>query len=160
MAKLLRRIEAPEECLDLIRIVLDTCEACRKFRRPPTRPVAAAELAGWFNEVVQMDLFFLWDLIFSLLIDEATRMKIAEELKNKLGATIMRAIMMCWMRYFGPMRVLVSDQEGAPCGKILDPARLHTKVIAVEQGAAEKTASGGFFLESPRIKAEVVRGQR
>ena len=34
-------------------------------------------MAGFFNDLVQCDLFFLWNKIWALLTDEATRFKIA-----------------------------------------------------------------------------------
>ena len=92
--------------------VVDACPDCNKFKAIAHRPKAGAELAGWFNDFVVVDLFYLWDKIWLMAIDEATRYKIAAFLKDKYGRTIMRALLRDWIRYFGPMKHLVSDQEG------------------------------------------------
>ena len=82
------------------------------YTRPKHRPTVGAELAGWFNENVFIDLFFLWQQNWLILVDEATRYKIVCRLPDKRGPTILTAILKNWMRYFGPMRVLTTDQEG------------------------------------------------
>ena len=55
---------------------------------------------------MQVDLFNYGDQQFIIISDEATRYKIATQLRH-----ILAAIMKSWIRYFGPMRTLVSDQE-------------------------------------------------
>ena len=61
--------------------------------------------------MVQHDLFFLWDKVFILLIDEAIRWKAGDHIANKQGPTLIRALMYLWIRLWGPMQYLMSDQE-------------------------------------------------
>jgi hypothetical protein len=64
-----------------------------------------------FNEVVQIDLFNYGGKLYLLTIDEATRYKIATLCQGRELKHILNALMNSWIRYFGPMRTLVSDQE-------------------------------------------------
>ena len=52
-------------------------------------------------------------MLFLLLIDEATRYKVIALAADRSCKTLLQLLLHTWIRYFGPMRVLVSDQEGA-----------------------------------------------
>ena len=69
-------------------------------------------LASAFNEYVLQDLFFLFDEVFTLMIDECIRWKTGDHLANKLTATILRSLIYLWLRLWGPMEHLMTDQEG------------------------------------------------
>jgi len=112
MERFLNRLQVPQRVIEQVKEVIAACADCDKYKLPPSRPRFGAELAGWFNDRVMIDLFFLFKRIWLILVDEATRYKVAEYLKNREGTTIMRAILHGWLRYFGPMKQLVSDQEG------------------------------------------------
>eukprot|EP00959_Pyramimonas_sp_CCMP1952_P295298 6176350-Pyramimonas_sp.AAC.1 len=47
---------APQEAIDLIQIVCDTCPACRARHRPGKRPMATSRVITDFNQDVQIDL--------------------------------------------------------------------------------------------------------
>eukprot|EP00959_Pyramimonas_sp_CCMP1952_P157981 3303464-Pyramimonas_sp.AAC.1 len=47
-----------------------------------------------------------------LLIDETIRWKTGDQIENKLGPTLARTLYRLWIRFWGPMRHLLSDQEG------------------------------------------------
>ncbi|CAE8728215.1 unnamed protein product, partial [Polarella glacialis] len=110
---LLWRAGAPAEILALIPEVIRVCGVCRLFIRPLSKPSLRAEFAGTFNAIVQTDLFFLWDMVFILFVDEATRYKVIALVINKEYKTLSAALITLWVRYFGPPQVLVSDQESA-----------------------------------------------
>ena len=113
MARFLSRLGGiPDKVYELLPHVVNGCAACNKCKPIPHRPKAVVELSGWFNDRVLCDLFFLWNLIWLMLIDESIRWKLIEYLENKSGPCIFSAILRGWIRYFGPMRNLVSDQEG------------------------------------------------
>lgn len=112
MRLMIRRIHGPEECLDLCYEIVRECAACADWQRPPRRPTVKVEFIGHFGEVVQWDLFFLWDIIFLMMIDVAIKWKLAQDIPDKTGKSILLAMMIFWFRYFGPPRVLESDQEG------------------------------------------------
>ena len=68
-------------------------------------------LAAHFGDEVEMDIFYLWSKPFVLLIDVATRYKVAYHTKSRETEELLRGLLHHWIRYFGPMRVLTSDQE-------------------------------------------------
>ena len=49
---------APEQAIDLIQVVCDTCPACRAWHRPGKRPIATSRVVTDFNQDVQVDLLF------------------------------------------------------------------------------------------------------
>eukprot|EP00959_Pyramimonas_sp_CCMP1952_P342082 7166442-Pyramimonas_sp.AAC.1 len=49
-----------------------------------------------FNERVQLDLFFLFDKTWMMLIDECIRYRIAALLPTKSGQDILRALIRHW----------------------------------------------------------------
>ena len=59
-----------------------------------------------------VDLFFIFDLTFIMMIDEAIRYKVAALLPDRSASTIMSTLLLHWFRYFGPPKRLKSDQEG------------------------------------------------
>ena len=76
------------------------------------KPAIKAIVSLHFNERVQIDLFFMFEKIWLIMIDECIRYRIACQLASKQGQDILRAIIQHWIRYFGPMENLVTDQEG------------------------------------------------
>ena len=93
---------------------VSSCRICRKFSRAGRRPqFKGANLSMQFNEMVQADLYNYDGETFLLVIDEATRYKVATKCESRELKHILGALMRCWIRYFGPMRTLVSDQETA-----------------------------------------------
>ena len=105
MERFLRRLGVPERCYELIDIVIAGCEQCNAFKPVPRRPRFGAELAGHFGDVLMVDLFYIFGLQFMLMIDEAIRYKVSAPLAKKDGHSIMRCLLMNWMRYFGPPKV-------------------------------------------------------
>ena len=84
-----------------------------QFQHAKHRPKVKSRLATCFNVVVQADLFFLWDRAFIILVDECTRYKFADELRDKSYEAIYECLSKGWFRYFGPPRIFLCDQEGA-----------------------------------------------
>ena len=112
MERFLRRLGVPERCYELIDMVIAGCEQCNAFKPVPRRPRFGAELAGHFGDVLMVDLFYIFGLQFLLMIDEAVRFKVAALLAKKDGHSIMKCLLLNWIRYFGVCKCLVSDQEG------------------------------------------------
>ena len=80
-----------------------------KFDWEGTCPCSAA-LSHHFNDRVQTDLFFIFDRIYVILIDECLKWTIIEELPSKTPEAWFKAAFGCWIRFFGPMKFLVTDQ--------------------------------------------------
>ena len=81
---LLERAGVPKAVLDHIKnVVPHKCKRCMQHMHAKHRPKVNTWFGRFFNHVVQADLFFLWDRIFIILIDECTRYKFADELPSK-----------------------------------------------------------------------------
>ena len=109
---ILKRCGMPPAVIQLAAEAVSSCRICRKFARAGRRPqYKGADLAQHFNETVQIDLFKFDNEWYLLTIDEATRYKIATKTEGRDLDSILDAMMRSWIRYFGPMKVLISDQE-------------------------------------------------
>ena len=113
MQNLLKSAGVSKTAVDQIPSVVNSCKVCRAWQRPSNRSVTASRLAISFNESVQFDLLFCEDSIIGVLIDESTRWTCADIVPNKEVASILRFVTDRWIRIFGAMQGLVSDQEGA-----------------------------------------------
>ena len=99
------RCGVPYEVWKLAADAISTCVICRKYPRAGRRPQAkGTNLSNHFNDLVQMDLFKYQDEWFALIIDEATRYKVAVPCEGRELHQILSTLMKGWIRYFGPMR--------------------------------------------------------
>ena len=104
----------PYEVWRLTADAISTCRICRKFARSSRRPqYKGTNLSQHFNDTVQVDLSKYGDQWFLLPIDEATRYKIATLCAGRELKHILESLMRSWIRYFGPMRTVVPDQESS-----------------------------------------------
>ena len=74
-------------------------------------------LATGMNEMVQWDILFIDDFMVSHLIDEATRWSAGSILSDKDATAIIKCITSDWFRPLGPMKLLITDQEGTLMGE-------------------------------------------
>ena len=82
--QLLERAGVPKEVLALVPLcVPQSCKRCMQFAHAKHMPKVKSRLATKFNNVVQADLFFLWERVFIIIVDECTRYKFAAGLPNK-----------------------------------------------------------------------------
>ena len=112
MIRLLQAMMMPKDILHLGVEVCQQCSECQKFANKAPRPLLRGHVATQFNELVYQDLFFLWDQPFALYIDSCTHWKTGCRLENKQAPTLLKALMSQWIRIWGPMQTLCSDQEG------------------------------------------------
>ena len=78
-----------------------------------TKPLVKARMVEHFDYRVQTDLYFVWDKTYIILIDECIRYCTATRINSKLSSEWLRALFVGWVKFFGPMTILASDQEGA-----------------------------------------------
>ena len=111
---ILQRCGQPWEVVQLAAEAVASCAVCRKYSRAGRRPQhRGAHLSPSFNDLVQMDVFQFQDHLFMLVIDEATRYKVATSCPGRYLKDILGTLMKCWIRYFGPMKIFVTDQQSA-----------------------------------------------
>eukprot|EP00439_Symbiodinium_sp_Y106_P056295 s2395_g7.t2 len=108
---MLSRAGMPAEVLKLIPETVASCGVCRKFSRLKSRPKVRTDQPTSFNEEVQVDYFKLWDSWFMIIVDVATRYKTIVQVPGRDLPNALRALLQNWLRFFGPMGTLVSDQE-------------------------------------------------
>ena len=92
--------------------IIDGCEGCILKRRAPDRPIVALNMANDFNQILSVDLKIWEDKYILYMIDVFTRFTIGEIIKNKQPETIVKTMMRQWVKYFGIMGGLISDNGG------------------------------------------------
>ena len=111
LSALLKAAGVPQQALKLVEDVCKTCSVCRMWQRPTNKAAVSSRLSEKLGEVVQHDLFFHGENVICGLLDEATRWTVAGVVAGKDTESLLRFITTFWIRTFGPMRVLLSDQE-------------------------------------------------
>lgn len=128
--------------IDEIKKCSENCQVCIRLKKPKPRPVVGFPLATKFNETVAIDLKFYRDVYFLVLIDIATRYCQSVVVTNKKPETILSGIFKCWIRIFGPMRTIFSDNGGEFSNEILRNMAENFN-ITVKCTAAESPWSNG-----------------
>ena len=117
MKKILRSAGMPEEIVEQVSQVVHTCRICRRWERHSPKSQVSMRLADRFNEAVQFDLIEYTEdgaeYYIIHLLDEATRFSTADIVSGKDVGELLDAFYFLWIRTFGPMGLLVTDQEGA-----------------------------------------------
>ena len=111
LIEILRVAGAPQQALRLVKEIVDTCRICRMWAKPTPKSLTTVRLAQDFNQVVQWDILFHKKVMISHLLDEAIRWSAGSILQGKTAEDLIASIMTNWIRYFGPMKVLVADGE-------------------------------------------------
>ena len=78
-----------------------------------TWDVATGRLSTRFNEIIQADLLFIFDLVFQHIVDEATRWSGVQELASRNERDVLDGFVTGWINIWGPPLVLIMDQESA-----------------------------------------------
>ena len=113
LRNLLARAGMPVEVINLVGDAVMKCEICRRYVRLPNRPQHKLNNAGTFNQCLQLDLFKIWGSWVLLIVDEATRYKVATLTDSREATEIQQHLLDHWMRYFGPPASIVMDQEAS-----------------------------------------------
>ena len=85
-----------------------------------------------------------------MMIDEASRYRLVDLIKTKLGPEISRVLLRTWFRYFGSPRNPFSDQEGGitseQFGLVCDLFSVYKRLAGVDQDGCGR--AGGRHSES------------
>jgi hypothetical protein len=117
--------------------IVDNCEVCLKFKRPPPKPAVGFPLATRFNETVAVDLHQLEKNLWCLhIIDEYTRFSAGGIMKSKRPQEFVSKFIQLWIGVHGPPEKLYSDNGGEFCNdEVKDMAENFN--IEVKNTAAE-----------------------
>ena len=110
MQKLLKKAGAPEEIIDMVPDIVDTCAACRTWSKPLPDAQASVEIADTFNYQVECDLLFVYKYIVFHAVDRCTRWHQAVVVENRKAETLVAALD-SWVALHGPMTELLVDGE-------------------------------------------------
>jgi hypothetical protein len=110
MTRLLDRAGCPQEVLNLIPPIVQTCGPCRAWAKPQPENVATIDIPESFNSQVEADLMFVYDNIIFHMIDRTTRWYQGWLISDKEETTLMDRIDE-WCRLHGPMKEFIMDQE-------------------------------------------------
>ena len=83
MRRFLSRLAVPGAIYDLVQTVIHLCSDCNAFGPAPRKPRFGAEVAGHFGDMMVADLFYIFGLQFTMMIDETIRYKVDEEVVKK-----------------------------------------------------------------------------
>ena len=108
-----------------------------------SKPIVKARLSEHFNQRVQTDLFFLWERTYIILIDECIRYAVVAHLENKTATCWYEATFEHWIRLFGPMGCLASDQEGAVISDLIG--------IACEKFNIDRDLGGSYGHSAAQV---------
>ena len=112
MKSLLTAAGVSRGVIGLVDSIVQSCSICRSWSKPGHRSMTSTTLASEFNQSVQCDLLFVEDYIILHLIDSAIRWTATALIPDRTSESIIKAITTNWLKLYGPMIALVSDQEG------------------------------------------------
>ena len=149
---MLLRAGLSSDVLPLAEEAVMSCAICRKYVRLPNRPqVKLGASAGVFNARIQADLFVYKEVWLLLIIDEATRYKVASSINSRDFAEITRKMVEHWFTVFGAPMQLVMDQETGmmshEAGKELERFSIERVPKGTTSGEAGKQHTGTGLIE-------------
>ena len=101
-----------QNLIESIRKISQNCDICKKFKKPPLRPIVSLPMASKLNDVVSMDLKVWGNKYFLVMIDLATRYCVAVVINNKNPSTIITKFLMHWISLFGTPKSILTDNGG------------------------------------------------
>ena len=111
--KLLTDGNIQDECLFKLPEDLDEdCQICKRFKKPPPKPIVCIPLAKELNESVAMDLNEIDSRSVLHMIDHATRFSKACVIPSKKKEVIVSKICEIWISLFGIPKRILSDNGG------------------------------------------------
>ena len=91
--------------------VIESCETCQKFRKPPSKPVVAFTKSDFFNETLSLILHELKpNLLYLHVVDEFSRFRAASFVTNK--SIVAKSFLKNWVVIFGAPKKVFTDNGG------------------------------------------------
>ena len=163
LQSLLSKSGMPSGVLKLVPEVVAGCAICKKYSRLKSRPVVKANHPATFGEEVQTDYFQLWNEWFMIFVDVATRYKVVVKVAGRDLPTALHALLHNWLRFFGPMRKLVSDQESClmshEAAAELERLNIHREPAGTTRGKAQgqHTTTGLVEKHTDLVKIQMLK---
>ena len=112
MKRFLDRVGVSQKVLDMIPDVVHTCKVCREWTKLGPDNVCSIEIPDKFNDQVECDLLFIHRHVIFHMLDRCTRWHAARVVPDKTADTLLKAMNEVWISTHGPMRELITDNEG------------------------------------------------
>ena len=81
------------------------------WSKPAPKSMTTSRMAQDFNHIVQWDILFHRNIMVSHLLDVPIRWTVGEVLASKSAIDLAESIMAGWVRYYGPVNILIADGE-------------------------------------------------
>ena len=104
-----------KDLMNAIDEVSESCDICKRYKRPSSRPVVSMSLAKDFNDAISMDLKIFdkeKNIYFQHAIDHKTRFSTAKVIKSKDKEVIVDSVFTHWINIFGPPKKILTDNGG------------------------------------------------
>ena len=135
-----------ERVLKLIEPVVKGCRVCRMWARPGQKAAAATRLTTRFNDVLQGDLLFIFDLAVLHLVDEATRWSSVGTLANRTEEELCAMFHNIWINIWG-LRTRLSLTKRAASPLTTDRHFVNDLVLTVfSEGQASMRMSWNVIM--------------
>ena len=113
LRRLLQKSGAALHALSIVGKAVDQCDICRNWAKAGAKPATKVMHAMRFNAIVYVDLVFFNSFIVMVCVDEAIRFTVIWVMEYKDTESFIKAFRQCWVRWFGPPKIVRSDKEGA-----------------------------------------------
>ena len=114
--RLIRLVEKSEykskELNQLIHEISESCIVCKRYKRPPLRPIVGMPLATRFNQTITMDIKFIKSKPVLHMIDSLSRFSVSVLLASKRGRDVLDSFFKNWVTIFGPPGLILTDNGG------------------------------------------------
>ena len=103
-----------EELFNMIDMVTNTCDTCKRYKISPPKPAVTFPLATVFNDTLAMDLKVFQNnkVYFFHIIDHATRFSASSVIYSKKAEVIITSFFNIWIAVFGSPKRILSDNGG------------------------------------------------
>lgn len=83
MVRMIRALGLGADIAEMAALIPKCCKSCTDVARPLNRPMIKASIAVRFNQFVGGDLFFLFNHVYLMPIDDCVRYRVATAMKDK-----------------------------------------------------------------------------
>ena len=151
--RLLKAAGAPQDVLDMVHEIVDTCRICRTWVKP-VNTMASSRLITSFNQEVECDIVYVrhqgHQKMFMHFVDRAVRWCATIGIEDRATSTLLNAIDVAWVSIYGPMKVLISDGEQ---GLDNDESTWYFQV----RGIQKRTAAVGQHVRIADRRVQILR---
>ena len=111
MEKIFNAASLPQAVIAMVPHIIQTCRACRAWALSGPDVTPSVELVDKQNVEVEADILLYKTFKVWHMIDRADRWHAGCQIASKHHLELQEAIDKCWLRIFGPFKILIIDGE-------------------------------------------------